>query len=460
MLTEKVNKEQILMFLKSIDSSFYPPLSSRLNLMEYSAKLYKKGKVLALLENNLIGSAVFYYIDNAKAKAYIPVLGSIDSFQGKGNMLFLMKTLEAKLKKEKFESLSMETWEGSRALNFYIKQGYTVESFSNDRPNSVKSVHLIKWLSKTISNYPFTELELEFNEKLNKQLGIKLFIKRDDLFPVIGGGSKARKLKYILKSAVDRGCTAIVTAGSNHSNHLRAAAVMCRELGLKFTACIHDKRPSIAETRGNLKLTLDLADNVHFVEMKEIKDSMDKTINDYIAKGEKPFYIWGGGHCIEGSYSFYEAAKDTMKSFKEKDKPDYIFVASGTGTTQAGITLGVKEISPDAKIIGVSIARHKERGEKAIVESLSELKTFLQKEELNYENPIVFDDGYLFGGYAKVNEEYLSALKKIRKEFGLVLDPIYSGKAFYALLDYIERGLIPRDAKVLFWNTGGVLNIT
>src|SRR5690606_23370687 len=125
----------------------------------------------------------------------------------------------------------------------------------------------------------------------------------------------------------------------------------------------------------NLKLTLDLAHRHHFVQMKDIKDTMDDAINNYILDGEKPLYIWGGGHSIEGTFSYYNAMQTVSKQIDVVQ--DYIFLASGTGTTQAGIVLWVKNAQLESKVIGVSVDRDEKRGTQAIKEANQNIQNYL-----------------------------------------------------------------------------------
>lgn len=452
----QVNLKEIQAFLQEVDSSFEPPLSQRINSTDYSLKLFEKAKFIGFKENNQIISAIFYYIDSDNKSAYIPVLGTLSDYAGKGLMKKLMDKLEISLVNDEFLSLGLETWLGSRALNIYIKKGFHVTAIEEKTEEKRINVTLKKCLKKDFPFYEFTETAIERYNRLDKDLGINLFIKRDDLFPLTGGGSKARKLKFILKKAIENGCTAVVTAGSNHSNHLRATAVLCAELDLKFSACIHDKKPDKQDIKSNLKITLDLSHRYHFVQMNEISKVMDNEIIQYISEGDKPLYIWGGGHSIEGTYSFYHAIKETLHQMNET--PDYIFLASGTGTTQAGIIIGIEKNKFNTEVIGISIARDENRGRKAIDNAIQNIQYYLENDPID-SSKIIFDDQFLLGGYGSSNADLNQFLKEIAKSYGLVLDPVYSGKAFYGMWNYIKSGRIKPDSNVLFWNTGGIFNI-
>ncbi|TXD47753.1 pyridoxal-phosphate dependent enzyme [Polaribacter sp. IC073] len=452
--TDVCQLEDLMIFLEEIDSYFKPKLSSRVNLDEYAIKLLLKANFLNIYENTKLVSSVIYYLNESKSEAYIPIIATLKNYRGKGYFSYMLDELDKIMILRKITFLRLETWEGNKALNLYLKKSFVIEERIQDRSDGNFSIKLVKTYND-VSGFKFSPTPLDVNERLNSEVNVSVYIKRDDLFPIIGGGSKGRKLKYILKKAIEEGCTSVVTAGSCSSNHLRATAVLCAELGLKLTACIHDEKPAYFE--GNIKLTKLYSNKITFCKMAEIKEVMDLEMNKLIALGEKPFYIWGGGHCNEGTYAYYLAVKELKEQLKGV-KPDYIFIASGTGGTQAGIELGVQDFLPECKVIGVSIAREFVRGD---VEVKKSIKSFIDRFNIGYESSnIIFDDSYLCGGYGKVNDDYIAFLKYYSKKFGLTLDPTYSGKAFYAMIDYIKKNKIKEKSKVVFWNTGGILNIS
>lgn len=296
---------------------------------------------------------------------------------------------------------------------------------------------------------------IKFIKNINKNLGINICVKHDDLYPLPGGGSKARKLNYILNEDIRKNYDAIVTAGSNQSNHLRATALWAAKLGWKLICVIHDDEPDIYE--GNLKIVKLTGAELRFVQKTEVKDAMDKAMVDLSYEGYKPFYIWGGGHCVEGALAYYEAVKE-LKEQLMGVKPDFLFVPSGTGTTQAGIEIGVRQFLPGCKVIGISVARDKQRGKEAILESMNTLNNYLGK-PINMPGDIEFDDSWIGSGYEATYPELIETIKWAAKTEGLILDPTYTGKAFHALKMYVKNEVIKPKSDVVFWHTGGLLNL-
>ena len=292
--------------------------------------------------------------------------------------------------------------------------------------------------------------ESEFLEANN----IKLFIKRDDLYNISGGGNKGRKLKYIINRNVKIKHNALVTTGSNQSNHIRASLIIANELGWKSHIVIHDEKPKKIST-GNLRLTELLADYITYVEMKDVAETMEKAMLDFKNDGYDPLYIWGGGHCLEGTHAYYHAAFELKEQLKGTE-PNYIFLASGTGATQAGLVVGAKECFENTKVIGISIAREGKRGHKEVLKSVVKLEKYLGKKLCN-DDDVIFEESYNGGGYDKSYEELDLVIKQSAKK-GIILDKTYTAKAFYGMLDFIKNGKVEPNSTIVFWHTGGLLN--
>ncbi|MCG6223063.1 1-aminocyclopropane-1-carboxylate deaminase/D-cysteine desulfhydrase [Vibrio diabolicus] len=287
-----------------------------------------------------------------------------------------------------------------------------------------------------------------------KIYGMDIYIKRDDLYPISGGGNKGRKVEYILSKCINDGCNAVVTCGGIQSNHVRATAIRCKELGIACTIVIH--APKTNNIQGNLKLLYMLGVKVVYCDMDEVAKVMDDEMAEHNKQGLKPFYIWGGGHCLEGTKAFYDAAFEVNK--QSNVHFDYVFHASGTGATQAGLHLGFKIIDSTTQVVGVSIAREKSRGLEAIKHSVLD---FVEINGLDSQllDGIIFDDDFTAGGYEQTNVQQLNVIKKVASKTGIILDPTYSGKAWFGMSEYIKSGKVKPGSNVLFWHTGGLLNL-
>lgn len=280
---------------------------------------------------------------------------------------------------------------------------------------------------------------------------------RDDLFPFLGGGNKGRKILSIEKDILEKGCNAIVTTGGIQSNHCRAAAIMAARNRWKCTLVLHGSKELFEKESGNALLMRLSGSNIIFVEeANQIAETMDKAMTQYKEMGLMPYYIWGGGHTMEGGYAYIEAVKELKNYSTENDwYPDYIFLASGTGSTQAGIMAGLDKYNlKQTKIIGISVSRPRLTAEKVVCSFYNELCTFYGIECRDQET-IVLDD-YICGGYEKFDSDLYNFSQKSIKNYGFTLDTTYTGKAFYGMMKYIEKNNINNN--ILFWHTGGLLN--
>lgn len=454
--SQKITYDQLSGFLADIDGDFKPSLSSRISLEDYAQKLLSNALIFAYSDNSekIAGAIILYCNDESREHAYIPVVGVTQGFRGRGITKKLFEKVEEHLRANGFQYLSLETWLGGDALAFYIKSGFFIHETLTDRPEGGITLKLRKGLQLKQKAFDFLPSPLTNSERLDKHFGVELFLKRDDLFTATGGGSKARKLHYILKKAQQQGCSAVVTAGGSQSNHVRATAIMCAASGMKMSAIIHDHQP--LNFTGNLKLTAWAGAKISFVQMSEVKRAMDQEVINYIDAGDRPFYIWGGGHSVEGAFAYYKAVFE-LKSQLGEVEPDFVVVPSGTGTTQAGLEVGIRELFPRCKVLGVSVARDKERGTEVVRDSANELISAL-KSPLEPLGNLHFDDTKMGKGYEDTFPELLDVITSMAKNHGLILDPTYSGKAFYGLTQYIKEGIIPSGSKVVFWHTGSLMN--
>lgn len=457
MIISKITREQLTTFLNEIDGSFEPKLSERVNLINYSEKLISNAEVYCVVNSlNRVIACLLVYANNISFKtAYVPIVGVLEEYRGNGLLKKLFDKAEEDLINKGFEFIALETWLGGIALNYYVKNGYYVDNVNFDRPNGGASVNLKKDLILRKDHLFYYPTPLEKSDIISLKYKVNVYYKRDDLFAVSGGGSKGRKLAYIMKKAIRQNCDSIVTAGANQSNHVRSTSVLSAQLAMKSSIIIHDKKPS--SFKGNAKLTNLTGAKLTYVEMDKVKSAMNSEIVEFISNGFKPFYIFGGGHCVEGTYAYYKAVYELKKQLNIFN-PDFIILASGTGGTQAGIEVGVKELFPNCKVLGVSVAREKMRGSRAVIDSANELIKSLNL-KINRFETVHFDDNYIGDGYESVTSDLLDMIKNKALDEGLFLDPTYSGKAYYAMLEYLNSGIIPEGSNVVFWHTGSLMNL-
>lgn len=289
--------------------------------------------------------------------------------------------------------------------------------------------------------------------------GMSLKIIRDDIFPFVGGGSKARKAiayEYFLRK---EGYNAIVTCGGIQSNHNRAMALMCAKNGWKCHLCIQGDEKRFFNEKGNALLDRLSGAECELINAADTAIAMDRAMEKLKMEGYNPFYVTGGGHNLPGGTCFVDAVIELKRQCdNEHYKPDYLFLASGTGSTQAGIVVGLDLVGwEDVKCMGISVARQQERGKQVIAEFANLLANHygLQKD---YTDKIFFNTDYLCGGYEKFTPEMKEYLDQITAKTGLVFSTTYSGKGFYGMMQEIEKYHL-QDKNIMFWHTGGLMNV-
>ena len=285
--------------------------------------------------------------------------------------------------------------------------------------------------------------------------GLPLKVVRDDLFPFIGGGSKARKAVEYEKSLNAEGYNAVVTCGGIQSNHNRAIALMAARNGWPCHLVIQGAKERFQSEKGNALLCRLAGAECEFIDPSETAAAMDRAMQAYKDQGLRPFYVHGGGHDLPGGTCFVDAVQEMKKQCAEK--PDVIFLASGTGSTQAGIVVGLELAGwGDVKVIGISVARQFERGRQVIIDYANMLADHYGIKK-NFSDRIDFVTDYLFGGYERFSPEMEAYLNSVMRSSGLVFDTTYSGKGFYGMMQEIEKRNL-RGKKIVFWHTGGLMN--
>lgn len=283
--------------------------------------------------------------------------------------------------------------------------------------------------------------------------GFKVF--RDDLFPFLGGGNKGRKIEYIFKDIVKQGANAIVTTGGSQSNHCRAVAILAAQNGWRCTLVIHGDERTFYNQGGNALLMRSTDSTIIFVEPDEIQNSMDLAMKSYEADGYRPYYIYGGGHTLEGGLAYIDAIAGLNQYLRlNKTSIDYIFLASGTGSTHAGILAGLDKYGINSEVIGISVGRERHRAEQVVKDFYIELCTHFQI--LGGHRNVTVLDEFLCGGYGQYNAEIKEISINSIRNFGFALDTTYTAKAFYGMQQHIRANKL--KGNILFWHTGGLLN--
>lgn len=327
-------------------------------------------------------------------------------------------------------------------------------------------------LDKTISN-KFSRVELahlptpleELNVLSSELNGPKLYIKRDDQTGLAFGGNKARKLEFIIADVINKKADVIITSAGIQSNWCRQTAAAARIFGIEPILVLSKKDEApVSIYDGNLLLDFILGADIRLVNPGENRTKIvDQITEAEMEKGHNPYIIPVGGSRVGGSMMEPLGAIGYTKAFleiyneaqKRKIKIDYVVHATGSGGTQAGLVVGAKALGADIKIIGISVSGAKAPAQRNVSNIANNIAEVLDLEiTFSPEEVIVFDD-YVGEGYGILNQETVDAISLLARKEGIILDPVYTGKAMSGLVDLIKKGYFSKDDGVVFIHTGG-----
>lgn len=303
----------------------------------------------------------------------------------------------------------------------------------------------IALFEKELERTPIQELSDAYGEN-------RIFVKRDDSIPFCFGGNKVRKAAEFYREIKTMTPDVVMTYGSNASNHCRIIANMAAGMGIPCHIISPDDNKVVLN---NTMLVRFFGAYIETCPVNEVAQTIERRKEVYRSEGKQPYFIAGGGHGNLGCESYVKAYMEIERQEKEKDIYfDYIFHASGTGTTQAGLICG-KLLQKDTvrKVVGISIARQQERGRQVVKDSIREYLGG-NFETLYREESLIFDDAYCCGGYGQYTEEVKKTIDFVMEREGIPMDTTYVGKAFYGMLRYLKEKNI-KNKKILFVHTGG-----
>lgn len=277
-----------------------------------------------------------------------------------------------------------------------------------------------------------------------------LFIKREDMIPFSFGGNKARKAFFFFQEIERGGYNCVVTYGTSSSNHCRIIANECYKRRIPCHIISPKER---AEPTFNSQMVEMFGAYVTIVPVDDVHDTIEAKIAELRSLGRKPYFIEGGGHGNIGTKAYVQCYKEILEQEKALGVHfDYIFFASGTGTTHAGLVCGELLTGDGKRIIGISIARKNPRGRNIVMDSI---RAYLGDKvtEQQIQEATVFIDDYT-SGYGKDDRKVQDTIEEVLKNYGIPLDATYTGKAFMGMDEYIKSKEI-RNRNILFIHTGG-----
>jgi len=300
---------------------------------------------------------------------------------------------------------------------------------------------------------------LEHLPRLTAQLGgPELWIKRDDQTGLATGGNKARKLEFLVADAQAAGADTLITGGAAQSNHSRQTAAAAAKCGLACTLALRGSEPP--RMQGNLLLDRLLGAEVVWGEDAPLSEVMEQAAEDLQREGRHPYIIPYGGSNSVGASGYVAAMEELLTQCAERDLYfDHIVLPSSSGGTQAGLAVGARKLRYEGRLLGISIDLEAEDLRRRLADLATATADCLEMEFSFAPHDFAVEDGYRGGGYGIVSDLEREAIRTMACAEGVLLDPVYTGRAFGGLLDLIRRGTFGERERVLFWHTGGTTGL-
>ncbi len=280
--------------------------------------------------------------------------------------------------------------------------------------------------------------------------GPELWIKRDDLTGLAFGGNKTRKLETLCAAALADSADLLITAGAIQSNHCRQTAAAAARLGLDCILVLVGESPEISSA--NLLLDHLLGAEVRWTTKAKRDDTLSYTYNETKASGRKPYLIPYGGSNAVGASAYVLALKELID---QKIDTDWVVFATSSGGTQAGLVAGARVFNFQGKILGISVDEKASDLCPRIAQLATDTANQLGEEAAFSQLEVMVNDNYLGAGYAVMGVPEREAIDLFARHEGILVDPVYTGRAAAGLIDLFRKGFFRKQDRVLFWHTGG-----
>ncbi len=298
---------------------------------------------------------------------------------------------------------------------------------------------------------------LELMPRLGEHLGgPRILVKRDDCTGLALGGNKTRKLEFLLAEALAQGADTLVTTGGVQSNHVRQTAAAAARAGL---SCHLVLAPAVAwddpayDISGNVQLDHLLGAQVHLLPPGTDRDkALGRMARALKSQGKNPYVIPSGGSNATGALGYVACALELAEQAGAMGETiDYLVLASGSGGTQAGLIAGMR-----TQILGIDITADATKLTKKVRDIAQATLDHLGRKAAPDEDTLHIVEGYAGPAYGLPTEQMRAAVRLAARLEGLILDPVYTGKAFAGLVDLVRQGRFTKDQTVVFLHTGGM----
>ena len=317
-------------------------------------------------------------------------------------------------------------------------------------------MHLARFARIRLAHLP---TPLEPLPRLSEELGLDLWIKRDDCTGLAGGGNKTRKLEFLLGAAFEEDADTLVTQGAVQSNHVRQTAAAAAAHGLACEIILEERTGSKATDyvgNGNVLLDRLFGANLRTVPGgTDMVAELEKTAAEVRARGGKPYVIPGGGSNPVGALGYVDCAREIVVQADEMDLEVHrIVTATGSAGTHAGLVAGLAVMGADIPVLGIGVRAPKDKQEANVFKLAEETAALLGQPGRVTREQVVADCDYVGEGYGLIDQGVIDALTLAARLDGIVLDPVYSGKAMKGLIALARAGQFKGET-VVFLHTGG-----
>jgi D-cysteine desulfhydrase family pyridoxal phosphate-dependent enzyme len=282
--------------------------------------------------------------------------------------------------------------------------------------------------------------------------GPRIFIKRDDLTGLAGGGNKTRKLEFLVADAQLKSADTLVTVGAVQSNHCRQTAAAAAKVGLRCILVLRGHPP--AEPAGNLLLDHLLGAELRWSGDRAREQVMDEVVAQEQAAGRKPYAIPLGGSNAIGAAAYAVAMEEL--SYQIRESIDRIVFASSSGGTHAGLAVGAVMSGFRGQVLGISVDEELHSLQNMVAEIATGVCRVAGDPRTIQPSDIHANADYLAAGYAIMGPPEREAIDLFARYEGIMVDPVYTGRAAAGMIDLIRRGVIGKEETILFWHTGGI----
>lgn len=302
---------------------------------------------------------------------------------------------------------------------------------------------------------------LEPLPRLSRHLGgPRIWVKRDDCTGLASGGNKTRKLEFSMAAALAEGADTIVTVGAVQSNHVRQTAAAACKLGLACEVLLEHRVREPSESYANSGNVL--LDRIFGAKLREYPGgtdfvaAMDEVADEIRAKGGKPYLIPGGASNPVGALGYVVCAIELLQQAGEMGLSiDHLVTATGSAGTQAGLIVGLRAMKSDMPLLGIGVNIPQVAQEQKVYALAAATADYIGRPGIVTRDDIVANCNYVGSGYGVPTEAMNEAVLLLARTEGLLLDPVYSGKALAGLIDMIRKGEFDTASNIVFLHTGG-----